>query len=132
MRSVEEIFGDDWYCPQSQEDVLISYAKSIEAAMTIRVLKNRMRKMGYYIETDGRFGKAEYIIKNHSAVEVSEAPPWLEDAAIVCVVSNGDFEAAGYCYSPDELAVFARPDTRPKRWLVMDKALAMKLSGFSP
>ena len=93
-----------------------------------------MKKMGYYIERPdgGRFNKAEWLIEEHSAVEVIEPPPWLDDAAIVCVINNGAFEAAGYAYSPDELAAFSHPDRRPKRWLVMDKATAMKLSGFSP
>jgi hypothetical protein len=90
--------------------------------------------MGYYIERpDGaRFGKAEWLIEAQGAVEVKEPPQWLDNAAIICVVHNGAFEAAGYAYSPAELAAFAYPDSRPRRWLVMDKASAMQLSGFNP
>lgn len=37
---------------------------------------------------------------------------------LVCVVSNGPFEAAGYCFSEAEYAAFTEPtDDRPKTWL---------------
>jgi hypothetical protein len=56
--------------------------------------------MGYYINTGHNFGKADWLIANEGALELtfvpnnlSELPPEME--GLVCVVNNGLFEAAG-------------------------------------
>lgn len=91
--------------------------------------------MGYYIQRDDdeNFGKAEFLIEKHGARLLPTAPEWNDTDGIVCVVNNGSFEAAGYCYSPSELKAFkadSGPRQRPRKWLVMDKAKAAELSNF--
>lgn len=91
--------------------------------------------MGYYIQTPTNKNKADFIVDNYGARIVNEIPKWSDDEAIICVIDNGPFEAAGYAYSPQELEEFASADLRdPQRvrtWLKMDKTLAKKLSGYS-
>jgi hypothetical protein len=41
---------------------------------------------------------------------------------LVCVVENGIFDAAGYCFSAREMMAFAYPDSRRKTWLVVPDA----------
>lgn len=90
--------------------------------------------MGYYVETNGAHGKAKAIQEQHGAEEVTmnEAEDALaEGKGVVCVVSNGHFEAAAFIYNKHEFEEFAWPgDMRPKTWLVMDRELAEKLSGY--
>lgn len=93
--------------------------------------------MGYYIQTENILvGKAAYLVKKYNAKVLNEVPEWNEisaDKAIICVVNNGLFEACGYCYNPKELYVFNRPgDWRDKIWLLMDKELTNKLTGYNP
>lgn len=83
--------------------------------------------MGYYINEmpDGKrlpnIGKADKLLTIDGAKELPSTPKEWDDT-LVCVVNNGLFEAAGYAFSPDELAVFAHPDGRPKRWLSLTNA----------
>lgn len=90
--------------------------------------------MGYYIQTPENHGKADYLVREHGAEVVDDVPAWSDDYAIVCVVDNGAFEAAGYAFSPRELMAFAAQDRggyqRPRTWLKMDKAKAQELSGY--
>ena len=93
--------------------------------------------MGYYIQCDGRSKhKVAWIMNNvQTAIGVSQ-----EDAAkavtdptkgVVCVVDNGPFEAAAFCFDAKELKDFQDPnDPRPEVWIVMDRATAEKLSGY--
>lgn len=96
--------------------------------------------MGYYINTTmdgqslGRINKANSLILTSGAVSIpqpksfAEVPP---DKALVCVVSNGPFEAAGYCFSEREFEAFTVPtDCRIKQWLLMPKTLVEKLTGY--
>ena len=56
-----------------------------------------------------------------------------DDTALICVVDNGPFEAAGYAYSLREFEAFSRADDdRVRTWLTMDKKMVQKLSGFDP
>lgn len=89
--------------------------------------------MGYYIEVPQHKGKAQQIIDLHGARWSPDVPSFKdikEDEAIICVVDNGPFEAAAFVYNEDELAEFARPDGRPKYWLIMDRAKAEELTGY--
>lgn len=90
--------------------------------------------MGYYIETPENQSKAKQLCELHSA-ETSPVPGSLaeiaEDKALICVISNGRFDAAALVYSDRELRDFQEPgDNRPRTWLLMDKALAHRLAGY--
>jgi len=91
--------------------------------------------MGYYIETGCLSGKAKSICDRYDAIIIPQPesfhaiPP---DLAIICVIDNGPFEAAGYCYSPREFEEFSDPmDSRRKTWLLIDKKLAEDLTNFN-
>ena len=48
--------------------------------------------------------------------------------ALICVVDMGDYEAPGYIITEIELATWTDPaDTRPRTWLLMDRAMADRL-----
>ena len=89
--------------------------------------------MGRYIHTGAVVtGKANAIIEQHGAEEISQPKSWSdipEGKALVCVVENGFFDAAAYAYSPDEFIEFTRPDDRRrKRWLLLNKDLCERLA----
>jgi hypothetical protein len=96
-------------------------------------LKNKGVIMGYYVQGPA-IGKAQFIVSEHDGVIISQPKEFndvVNDKAIICVVGNGAWEAAAYCYNEKEFEEFADPsDPRPKKWLVMDKDLAEELSGF--
>lgn len=72
--------------------------------------------MGYYIQVRALHGKAQLIADGNALVPGEDgwepAPPYKaqiiprpssfadvpEDKALICVVDNGVFEGAGYCY----------------------------------
>ena len=89
--------------------------------------------MGYYIQVPKDLYKANQIMALYDAEKINE-PSSLSgipvNEAVICVVENGLFDAAGFCYSERELQAFAYPDGRKKTWLKMDRALAEKLTGF--
>lgn len=87
--------------------------------------------MGYYIETAVPKGKTEIICKELGGIEISqdEAEFFIKEdmGAIVCVVDNGPFEAAAYCYNLDEFRVFTdKRDDRPKRWVLVEDVNKVK------
>ena len=95
--------------------------------------------MGYYISVPGTSGKAEFLVKNHGArqVTVEEAAEIVKDAgrAIVCVVYNpGEFDAAGFVYNEREFIRFSDypGDRRVRRWFEMDRKLVEQLTRFRP
>ncbi len=82
--------------------------------------------MGYYLNEDqtgkplNATGKAQQLI---ACGAQPIAPPTEHIPNLVCVVSNGLFEAAGYAYCPEEMNAFNLPnDTRPKQWLIVENA----------
>ena len=89
--------------------------------------------MGMYINrtSTGKllpaFNKANELCAAGDAMVIAEPKEW--DEEIVCVVENGMFEAAAYCYSPDELEAFrwSPSDPRPRTWLRCPNA--KKLAG---
>ena len=89
--------------------------------------------MGYYIQGP-RSGKASMIVANHGGVLVDEPPEYHEipkGQALICVVDNGMFDAAAFAYSKKELAAFQLPhDKRHKLWVLMDRELAVNLTGY--
>ena len=91
--------------------------------------------MGYYIQTPGiALGKAAYLVEEDGAETIpmplsfTDIP---EDRALVCVVSNGAFEAAAYVYNEAEFYDFNLPeDRRPRIWLTMPLERAQELSDY--
>jgi hypothetical protein len=90
--------------------------------------------MGYYIQCKENFNKAAQIIEDYGAVllhDAEEAYKSFEQGnGVICVLHNGSFDAAGFCFSRKELDVFADALTN-KTWLSMDRKKAEDLSGFS-
>lgn len=88
--------------------------------------------MGWYIQGPA-LGKAKYIMDNHDAIRIpvpksySEIP---EGYAMICVVLNGPFEAAGFAINESEFKVFTGLDDRPREFLLMDRKKACELSGY--
>ena len=89
--------------------------------------------MGYYIQTPHNKGKAKYIAEKYGGTIV-DTPPSFEnispDKAIICVVDNGGFEAAGFCFSQSELHDFSYFDGRPRTWVIIDRKKACELTGY--
>lgn len=84
--------------------------------------------MGFYIKTGSATNKARDIlthVKGSREVSMAEARDYIYDAdlAVVCVVDNRIFEAAGFCYNLNEYKAFLlRPnDLRPRRWLLVPR-----------
>lgn len=90
--------------------------------------------MGYYIRTNGNHDKAEELMQLYPETEGPRIPPDFtsisQDKAVVCVVDNGVFEAAGLCYDEEEFNAFNQEDGRDRKWLIMDKGLAYNLAGY--
>jgi|688.fasta_scaffold61293_7 hypothetical protein len=92
--------------------------------------------MGFYIQCQNNKNKADEIISTFDARRVSKemAEAFAEsEKAVICVVDNGLFEAAAYCYNMSEFKAFNREsDNRPKVWLIVDnKDSIEKASGKS-
>lgn len=91
--------------------------------------------MGYYIQTSQPCGKAAEICEKHGGIPIPHAPLHFEDIpegkALICVVDNGPFEAAGFCYdNPEFLAFTDINDYRYKEYLLLDRSVAEKLTGY--
>ncbi len=89
--------------------------------------------MGYYIEVPKDKNKAQQIVQLYGG-RIALSPPSFEDItpdeAIICVVDNGSFEAAGFAYNQDELFVFSDMDGRQKTWVIMNHQKACELTGY--
>lgn len=88
--------------------------------------------MGFYIETPYNKGKVLQIISKYGGEEVDE--PLIFDVpegkGLICVVDNGEFEAAGFAYNLNEFLRFKHPDGRPKRWVIIDRKVAEHVTGY--
>ena len=93
--------------------------------------------MGYYIQGP-TFGKANHIVKTLGGELLSQAPKKFSDIpankALVVVVDNGAFEAAGLCYNESEFNAFVLyPDSgrqRPRQFVLMDRKTAFQAAGL--
>lgn len=82
--------------------------------------------MGLYLEVDskgeplGTRTKANKLIAD-GAEEITTTPTYQKN--LVCVVDNGPFEAAAFCFSRREFTAFftSQNDGRRYRWLVATK-----------
>jgi len=79
--------------------------------------------MGKYINKTSKgkillaTGKVEALVFDGAFLTI---PAWKEN--LVCVIDNGNFEAAGYAYCENEFNEFNRSDGRLKTWLVYKHA----------
>lgn len=85
--------------------------------------------MGYYLQAppEQTHNKADFLCNEYEGIIITfeEAKALINnpEIAIVCVVDNGLFEAAAYCYSYKEFEDFSRAeDQRPKVWLLFNNA----------
>lgn len=86
--------------------------------------------MGYYINQNS---KGEALDPQEKAKQLIADGAEVTDATfkenLVCVVKNGMFDAAGYCFNEQEMKAFQDPsDYRPKTWLIVPNA--KELSGY--
>lgn len=97
------------------------FADMVERLMTSEP-KNGRKPMGLYIDqwTDGSYlptkGKADALVERGATElhgEIKLHPH------LVCVVENGMFDAAGWCFNAGELESFQYPDGRRRRWLLV-------------
>lgn len=92
--------------------------------------------MGFYIETGETKNKANDIVKQFGGriVSLDTAKQVIKDhpeQGVIVVVEMPMWDAAGFCYSEQEFEAFTHPgDTRPKKYIIMDRKLAEKLSGY--
>lgn len=108
---------------------------SVSVVMIVGSINQNKKEdsMGYYIQVPENKGKVHQLVELHGATLLNKRPEFDKvpsDKAIICVLDNGPFEAAGYAYSESEMSAFAYPDGRMKAWLLMDKALVHKLTGY--
>ncbi len=89
--------------------------------------------MGYYIQVPKNKGKAQQIVELYGG-RIAFSPPSFEDItpeeAIICVVDNGPYEAAGFAYNQDKLYAFSHMDGRRKEWVIMNRQKACELTGY--
>lgn len=90
--------------------------------------------MGFYIQVPNNFNKAQQLKELYDGEIISKPKSLSEipqDKALIVVLRNFGFEAAGLAYSEKEFKEFTSPDdTRPKYFVLLDKKLAYELSGF--
>lgn len=80
--------------------------------------------MGFYINTGGMKDKAEWIKLNLNGIRLTGKPTHVgEEFVPVCVVDNGEFEAAGIAFNKDAADAFEgkgdKKDKRKKEWLLI-------------
>lgn len=88
--------------------------------------------MGYYIQGP-TIGKADHIVAEHGGEFIGRPSSFSDiasDKALICVIFNGPFDAACFVHDEREFEDCKYPDGRMRRWLIMDRALAVKLSNF--
>lgn len=82
--------------------------------------------MGYYINEDSKGNSLGRTFQDKATNLVLDGAVKTDgqkfEENLICVVDNGPFAAAGYCYDENEYRVFSHPDPRPKIWLVHPKA----------
>jgi hypothetical protein len=88
--------------------------------------------MAHYVETEVPSNKADWLLNNFPEIlEIIRQEVQFDSSGervLVCVIDNGDFEAAGVCCNVDELKLFMeRDDFRWKRWLVVPRSLVLQL-----
>jgi hypothetical protein len=87
--------------------------------------------MGYYIQLPNNQNKAKQLVDLHNAELVlsPESFDFSKDKALICVVENQLFEAAGIAFNPDERDAFlpTATDRRPRTWVMLPKTKVTEL-----
>ncbi len=87
--------------------------------------------MGYYVNPETET-KEEFLTRVGERV-TSPTYPTNPTKAIVALVDNGLFSAAGICYSRRELEAFTSPtDRRPRSFYLVAKNELYKVSDITP
>lgn len=90
--------------------------------------------MGYYIQTASNKNKAHDISTANNGRIVPKPANYAEipeDKALIVVINNGLFEAAGLAFSEREFQDFTLPsDGRSKEFVLLDKKVAYELAGY--
>jgi len=87
--------------------------------------------MGFYVNPDNGERKETWLAKNGKVV----ASPKFDAAspnALVCLVDNGPFTAAGVAYSQAELDAFSYNDGRKRKWYEVPKSLIVGTGNVQP
>lgn len=90
--------------------------------------------MGYYIQTPAPTDKAVQIAKLYGG-QIITKPAKFSDVpagkALIVVLHNGPFDAAGFAYSDAEFQSFTDSrDQRDKDFVLIDREKACELTGF--
>lgn len=91
--------------------------------------------MGYYFEAPIHQKAQELLNLGAKEVSLSDAAATARGTThgVFCVVDNGIFDAAAFCFSPQEFEAFTRPDDpRPKRFFSLPRSQAEALVGYKP
>jgi len=92
--------------------------------------------MGYYIQVAGHHGKAQAIATLFEGEILPSCPESYDEIpegkALIVVVDNGAFEAAGFAYDAEEFEAFCKNpnDHRPMQYVLIDRNNAEEASGF--
>ena len=92
--------------------------------------------MGYYIQTPDHNNKALQIVNMFDAKVIPQPKSFSEvplGKALICVIQNQLFDAAGFAFDEKEFEAFRAPDTdrqRPRTWLLMDRNRAEALTHY--
>lgn len=78
--------------------------------------------MGKYINGIGTTfdEKFENLSRNHAAIVIPKPKEFTDN--LVCLIDNGYFSAAVYCYDESEFIVFSDNDGRRKCWFSVPNA----------
>lgn len=78
--------------------------------------------MGYYINPPTESKESFLQRKGKLLTNKPLSLPENKEEALVCLINNGFFTAAGICYSEKEREEFGRNDGRPKSWYIVPKS----------
>ena len=88
--------------------------------------------MGYYVQGPAN-GKEQHIVNtlNGRIVDKETAKAQVESGGVIVVMHNGPFDAAGFAYDMKEFRSMTLPhDSRPKTFVIIDRKVAIRETGF--
>lgn len=94
--------------------------------------------MGFYIQTGEKFGKGKWLENTLNAMRIPQPVSFAKvpkGYALVVVVHNPGFEAAGFAYNEREFLFMINPrvrDCREKEFFLLEWDLVCQLTGYKP